>query len=103
MSDSTRSPRLALARAPRDRFVVRPLWALVSLAAISFAAAAVSGFIPGSWVVGALLGPLVAAAWCTGAFAFACAVGPDTLPADLAIKHHQARREEARAERRRAA
>ena len=46
---------------------------------------------------------LPAAAWCTGAFAFACAVGPDSLPADLAIKHHQARREEARAERRRAA
>ena len=103
MSDSTNPPRLALARTPRDRFVVRPLWALVSLAAISFAAAAVAGLIPGSWVVGAFLGPIVAAAWCTGAFAFACAVGPDSLPAELAIKHHRARREEARAERRRAA
>jgi hypothetical protein len=86
-----------------DAVVTRPIWGTLAVAAMSFAACLMTGFVPAGFIPTALVGPFLLASWCVGAVAFACSVGPDTRPVDQAIRYHAFRQAEQRTASRKAA
>jgi hypothetical protein len=78
-------------------------WAIGSAVAFTVAACLVTGLFPVSWIVPSMIGSVLLIAWCTGILAFACSIGADPAPVQLAIEHHQFQERERRARIRNAA